>query len=99
MKNSKKKRRKKEEKSHEMGEGATGIRMNPRSQGRRSAMEARAMEARVMEMKPEERYGAGYLEERKLAPRWPAPWPQIVNLLFLLALFYVTYWIFQDRRG
>jgi AAT family amino acid transporter len=46
-----------------------------------------------------ERYGEGYLEERKLVPRWPAPWPQIVNILFLLAVFYISWWIFQDRRG
>jgi len=52
-----------------------------------------------MEGKVEERYGEGYLEERKLVPRWPAPWPQIVNTIFLLAVFYVTWWIFQDPRG
>ena len=44
-------------------------------------------------------YGAGYLEERKLQPRWPAPIPQLVNLLVLLGLFYGTWWIFQDPRG
>ncbi|MBW1972885.1 MAG: hypothetical protein JRI44_08630, partial [Deltaproteobacteria bacterium] len=44
-------------------------------------------------------FGKDYLEERKLVPRWPAPWPQIVNTLFLLAIFYITWWIFQDPRG
>jgi len=52
-----------------------------------------------MEAIAEERYGDGYLEERKLVPRWPAPIPQIVNTIFLLAVFYVTWWIFQDPRG
>jgi AAT family amino acid transporter len=52
-----------------------------------------------MEVKELERYGEGYLEERKLVPRWPAPIPQIVNTLFVLAVFYVTWWIFQDPRG
>jgi AAT family amino acid transporter len=52
-----------------------------------------------MEGKVEERYGEGFLEERKLVPRWPAPIPQIVNTVFLLAVFYVTWWIFQDPRG
>ena len=52
-----------------------------------------------MEGKAEERYGEGYLEERKLVPRWPAPIPQIVNTIFILAIFYVTWWIFQDPRG
>jgi len=47
----------------------------------------------------EETYGTGYLEERKLVKRWRAPIPQIVNTLFLFALFYVTWWIFQDPRG
>jgi len=46
-----------------------------------------------------ELYGEGYLEERKLVPRWPAPLPQIVNTIFLLAVFYVSWWIFQDPRG
>ena len=46
-----------------------------------------------------ETYGAGYLEERKLEPRWPAPIPQLVNMVVLLALFYGTWWIFQDPRG
>jgi AAT family amino acid transporter len=46
-----------------------------------------------------ERYGAGYLEERRLEQRWPAPIPQLLNLGMLLALFYGTWWIFQDPRG
>ncbi len=44
-------------------------------------------------------FGVGYLEERTLVERWPAPWPQIVNLLFLSVIFYITWWIFQDPRG
>lgn len=32
-------------------------------------------------------YGTNYLEERKLVGRWPAPWPQIVSLIFLAAIF------------
>jgi len=45
------------------------------------------------------RFGEGWLEERKMVPRWPAPWPQIVNTVFLLVVFYITWWIFQDPRG
>lgn len=52
-----------------------------------------------MEQSMTERYGEGYLEERKLVPRWRSPWPQIVNALFILAVFYATWWIFQDPRG
>jgi AAT family amino acid transporter len=44
-------------------------------------------------------YGTNYLEERKLVGRWPAPWPQIVSLIFLAAIFYISWWIFQDPRG
>lgn len=44
-------------------------------------------------------YGEGFLEERVLVPRWPAPLPQIVNSVVLLAVFYATWWIFQDPRG
>ena len=47
----------------------------------------------------DERYGVGYLEERRLAPRWPAPVSHLVNLVLLLTVFYVTWWIFQDPRG
>jgi amino acid transporter, AAT family len=46
-----------------------------------------------------ERYGAGYLEERKLVKRWPQPIPAIVALVFTLIIFYATWWIFQDPRG
>ncbi len=46
-----------------------------------------------------ERYGDGYLEERNLVQRWPTPIPQILNLILLGALFYATWWIFQDPRG
>jgi amino acid transporter, AAT family len=44
----------------------------------------------------DERYGVGYLEERRLAPRWPAPVAHLVNIVALLAVFYATWWIFQD---
>lgn len=50
-------------------------------------------------MKEEGKYGEGYLEERVLIPRWRAPWPQIVNFLFLIAIFVISWYIFQDRRG
>ena len=46
-----------------------------------------------------ERYGAGYLEERTLAARWSAPVAHLVNVVCLLAVFYATWWIFQDPRG
>jgi len=46
-----------------------------------------------------ERYGEGYLEERKLIKRWPGPVPALVSLALTLALFYATWWIFQDPRG
>ncbi|MDR1708163.1 MAG: hypothetical protein LBS70_00375 [Candidatus Accumulibacter sp.] len=40
-----------------------------------------------------------YLEERKLVKRWPGPVPALVNLAFTLAIFAVTWWVFQDPRG
>ena len=46
-----------------------------------------------------ERFGTNYLEERKLVKRWKGPTPAIVCLLFTLAIFYATWWIFQDPRG
>lgn len=46
-----------------------------------------------------ERYGEHYLEERRLVKRWPQPMAAIVSLLFTLAIFYATWWIFQDPRG
>ncbi|MGE4296530.1 MAG: hypothetical protein AB7E47_00755 [Desulfovibrionaceae bacterium] len=46
-----------------------------------------------------ERFGAGYLEERKLVKRWAGPVPALVSLVFTLALFYASWWIFQDPRG
>lgn len=52
-----------------------------------------------MTMQTPERYGQGYLEERTLVPRWRQPIPQLVNLAVLSALFYATWWIFQDPRG
>ena len=46
-----------------------------------------------------ERYGTGYLEERKLVKRWPGVIPVLVTLALTLALFFVTWWIFHDPRG
>ncbi|MTI18014.1 hypothetical protein E1162_12275 [Rhodobacteraceae bacterium RKSG542] len=46
-----------------------------------------------------ERYGAGYLEERKLIARAPGLIPGLVSLVLVLAVFYATWWIFQDPRG
>ena len=40
-----------------------------------------------------------FLEERKLEKRWSGPWPLILNTVFVLTLFYITWWIFQDPRG
>ncbi len=40
-----------------------------------------------------------FLEERKLEKRMSGPWPLILNTVFILALFYITWWIFQDPRG
>lgn len=47
----------------------------------------------------EERYGADYLEERRMTPRWSAPLTHAVNIVALLTVFYATWWIFQDPRG
>lgn len=44
-------------------------------------------------------YGKNYLEERKLVKRWKGPIPAIVALVLTLAVFYATWWIFQDPRG
>ena len=46
-----------------------------------------------------ERFGSGYLEERKLVQRWPQPIPALVALVLSLVVFYITWWIFQDPRG
>jgi len=40
-----------------------------------------------------------YVEQRNLVKRWRGPVPAIVNLLFMFAIFYITWWIFQDPRG
>ncbi|MGD9368535.1 MAG: hypothetical protein PVH87_22740 [Desulfobacteraceae bacterium] len=40
-----------------------------------------------------------YLEKRRLVKRWPGPVPALVSLVLTLAVFYVTWWIFQDPRG
>jgi amino acid transporter, AAT family len=47
----------------------------------------------------EERYGEGWLEERELTPCWSPAITHAVNILALLAVFAVTWWIFQDPRG
>lgn len=52
-----------------------------------------------MSMTSQERYGAGYLEERRISPRWSAPLTHVVNIVLLLTVFYATWWIFQDPRG
>jgi amino acid transporter, AAT family len=46
-----------------------------------------------------ENYGVGFLEERKLVKRWPGPVSALVSLGLLVAVFYATWWIFQDPRG
>lgn len=40
-----------------------------------------------------------FLEERKLEKKWNGPWPLILNTVFILTLFYISWWIFQDPRG
>lgn len=40
-----------------------------------------------------------FVEKRKLVKRWKGPIPVLVNTLFILTLFYITWWIFQDPRG
>jgi AAT family amino acid transporter len=40
-----------------------------------------------------------FLEARRLEKRWKGPIPALVNLAFTLAIFYATWWIFQDPRG
>lgn len=40
-----------------------------------------------------------YLEERMLEKRFKGPWSAIITLLFSLAVFALTWWIFQDPRG
>ena len=40
-----------------------------------------------------------YLEKRRLVKRWAGPVPALVTLVLTLAVFYVTWWIFQDPRG
>jgi AAT family amino acid transporter len=43
-----------------------------------------------------ERFGTGY--RRSATVRWPQPIPAIVALVLTLAVFYATWWIFQDLR-
>jgi AAT family amino acid transporter len=52
-----------------------------------------------MQTSSEERYGTHYLEERQMTPRWPVPLTHLINVVALLAVFYATWWIFQDPRG
>lgn len=40
-----------------------------------------------------------YVEERSLAKRFSGPWPVLINTVFVLILFYASWWIFQDPRG
>ena len=40
-----------------------------------------------------------YLEGRRLVKRWGGPIPAIVSLVLTLAVFYGTWWVFQDPRG
>ncbi|NVO17526.1 MAG: hypothetical protein HXX10_26155 [Rhodoplanes sp.] len=44
-------------------------------------------------------HSPSYLESRKLVKRWSGPWPVLANTLVLAALFYATWWVFQDPRG
>ena len=46
-----------------------------------------------------ERFGEGFLEERKLVKRWSGPLPALISIVTLFAVFYATWWIFQDPRG
>jgi len=40
-----------------------------------------------------------FIEKRKLVKRWKGPVPVLLNTLFIIIIFYVTWWIFQDPRG
>jgi AAT family amino acid transporter len=40
-----------------------------------------------------------YLEGRRLEKRWTGATPALVSLGITLAIFYATWWIFQDPRG
>lgn len=40
-----------------------------------------------------------YLESRRLVKRWKGPIPALVSVVLTLAVFYLTWWIFQDPRG
>jgi len=46
-----------------------------------------------------ETQSVNYLEGRRLVKRWSGPVPAIVSLVLTLAVFYATWWIFQDPRG
>ncbi len=46
-----------------------------------------------------ETHSVNYLEGRRLVKRWNGPVPAIVSLVLTLAVFYATWWIFQDPRG
>jgi len=43
--------------------------------------------------------GVSYLENRRLVKRWKGPIPALVSLVLTVAVFYLTWWIFQDPRG
>lgn len=47
----------------------------------------------------EDSLSVSYLESRKLVKRWSGPIPALVNTVLILAVFYATWWIFQDPRG
>lgn len=40
-----------------------------------------------------------YLEERNLVKRYSGPWPLLINTLFIMVLFYASWWVVQDPRG
>jgi hypothetical protein len=44
----------------------------------------------MTEIKKTEIYGTGYLDKRKLIPRFRGPLPALVNLFFLAIIFYAT---------
>ena len=46
-----------------------------------------------------EGHTVNYLESRRLVKRWKGPLPALVSLVLTLAIFYLTWWIFQDPRG
>lgn len=53
----------------------------------------------MAEIEKTEIYGTGYLDKRKLIPKFRGPLPALINFIFLAIIFYATWWIFQDPRG